>query len=82
MVFKVFISLQPLSFAPNNDDDCANRFQHIAEITILTVQLIVEFAKRLPGFETITRDDQIALLKVPFFKFLQDVRFVSLFQFF
>jgi len=58
-----FKSITPLNFTHNPDDDCANRFQHIAEITILTVQLIVEFAKRLPGFETVSRDDQIALLK-------------------
>lgn len=40
------------------------RFRHITEITILTVQLIVEFAKRLPGFDKLLREDQIALLKV------------------
>lgn len=39
------------------------RFRHITEITILTVQLIVEFAKRLPGFDKLLREDQIALLK-------------------
>nr|BAP15926.1 ecdysone receptor B1 isoform [Henosepilachna vigintioctopunctata] len=39
------------------------RFRHITEITILTVQLIVEFAKRLPGFDKLMREDQIALLK-------------------
>ncbi|BES96865.1 ecdysone receptor [Nesidiocoris tenuis] len=39
------------------------RFRHLTEITILTVQLIVEFAKRLPGFDKIIKEDQIALLK-------------------
>ncbi|XP_063233115.1 ecdysone receptor isoform X2 [Bacillus rossius redtenbacheri] len=39
------------------------KFRHITEITILTVQLIVEFAKRLPGFDKLLREDQIALLK-------------------
>lgn len=39
------------------------RFRHITEITILTVQLIVEFSKRLPGFDKLMREDQIALLK-------------------
>lgn len=39
------------------------RFRHITEITIFTVQLIVEFAKRLPGFDKLMREDQIALLK-------------------
>lgn len=39
-------------------------FRHITEITILTVQLIVEFAKGLPAFTKIPQEDQITLLKV------------------
>lgn len=35
-------------------------------MTILTVQLIVEFSKRVPGFDTLLREDQITLLKVSF----------------
>ncbi|XP_065155885.1 ecdysone receptor isoform X2 [Atheta coriaria] len=50
---------QPLE----GEDQCDVRFRHITEITILTVQLIVEFAKRLPGFDKLLREDQIALLK-------------------
>lgn len=46
------------------EDQSDIRFRHITEITILTVQLIVEFAKRLPGFDKLLREDQIALLKV------------------
>ncbi|XP_037915627.1 ecdysone receptor isoform X2 [Hermetia illucens] len=38
-------------------------FRHITEITILTVQLIVEFAKGLPAFTRIPQEDQITLLK-------------------
>jgi ecdysone receptor len=38
-------------------------FQHITEMTILTVQLIVEFSKHLPGFQTLCREDQVSLLK-------------------
>jgi hypothetical protein len=45
-------------------DDEQGKFRHIAELTILTVQLIVEFSKRLPGFDTLLREDQITLLKV------------------
>ncbi|XP_063901760.1 ecdysone receptor-like isoform X3 [Zophobas morio] len=45
------------------EDQSDIRFRHITEITILTVQLIVEFAKRLPGFDKLLREDQIALLK-------------------
>ncbi|XP_066143087.1 ecdysone receptor isoform X3 [Euwallacea fornicatus] len=49
---------------PMEDEDQREvRFRHITEITILTVQLIVEFAKRLPGFDKLLREDQIALLK-------------------
>ncbi|XP_034243460.1 ecdysone receptor isoform X2 [Thrips palmi] len=44
-------------------DDGTVRFHNITEITILTVQLIVEFAKRLPGFDKLQREDQLALLK-------------------
>lgn len=50
--------------APTDNEDPSDvRFRHITEITILTVQLIVEFAKRLPGFDKLLREDQIALLK-------------------
>lgn len=50
---------------PSDGEDQSDlRFRHITEITILTVQLIVEFAKRLPGFDKLLREDQIALLKV------------------
>ena len=38
-------------------------FRHMTEMTILTVQLIVEFSKHLPGFQTLCRDDQVSLLK-------------------
>lgn len=38
-------------------------FRQITEMTILTVQLIVEFAKGLPGFAKISQSDQITLLK-------------------
>nr|CAD7396769.1 unnamed protein product [Timema poppensis] len=48
---------------PDCEDQSDLRFRHITEITILTVQLIVEFAKRLPGFDKLLREDQIALLK-------------------
>ncbi|XP_060529211.1 ecdysone receptor isoform X2 [Cylas formicarius] len=47
----------------DDEDQCEIRFRHITEITILTVQLIVEFAKRLPGFDKLIREDQISLLK-------------------
>ena len=46
-----------------SEEDGLKRFQHITEMTILTVQLIVEFSKNVPGFETLVREDQITLLK-------------------
>ncbi len=47
-----------------NEDDSQKRFQHVTEMTILTVQLIVEFSKRVPFFDRLFREDQITLLKV------------------
>jgi len=47
----------------DSDSDTMKRFQHVTEMTILTVQLIVEFSKRVPGFDTLLREDQITLLK-------------------
>ncbi|XP_077784630.1 oxysterols receptor LXR-alpha isoform X1 [Podarcis muralis] len=39
------------------------RFAHFTELAIISVQEIVDFAKQLPGFLELTREDQIALLK-------------------
>lgn len=51
--------------SPHDDEDQHDvNFRHITEITILTVQLIVEFAKGLPAFTKIPQEDQITLLKV------------------
>ena len=38
-------------------------FRHITEMTILTVNLIVEFCKHLPGFTSLEKEDQAVLLK-------------------
>ena len=56
------------SVEEESDDDSGDphanwRLRHITETTILTVQLIVEFSKRLPGFQSLCRDDQVTLLK-------------------
>lgn len=50
------------------DDECGQvnqkaAFQHFLELTILGVQLLVRFAKHLPGFESLSMNDQIILLK-------------------
>jgi len=53
-----------LSGYPTEGEDPSDvRFRHITEMTILTVQLIVEFSKRMPGFDKLEREDQITLLK-------------------
>nr|AKC43542.1 ecdysteroid receptor [Ectropis obliqua] len=46
-----------------DDEETDMPFRQITEMTILTVQLIVEFAKGLPGFAKISQSDQITLLK-------------------
>ncbi|XP_053562530.1 bile acid receptor [Bombina bombina] len=38
-------------------------FCHISEAAVLYVQVLVEFTKRIPGFEMLDHEDQIALLK-------------------
>jgi ecdysone receptor len=47
----------------NAETESDRLFQHMTEMTILTVQLIVEFSKHLPGFQTLCREDQVSLLK-------------------
>ncbi|XP_050345600.1 ecdysone receptor isoform X1 [Nymphalis io] len=49
--------------ADEDDEESDLPFRQITEMTILTVQLIVEFAKGLPGFAKISQPDQITLLK-------------------
>lgn len=48
---------------PYNEGQGESQLRHFTEMTILTVRLIVEFAKKVYGFETLTREDQITLLK-------------------
>ncbi|XP_042318002.1 bile acid receptor-like isoform X2 [Sceloporus undulatus] len=38
-------------------------FLHLSESAMVHVQVFVDFTKRLPGFESLASDDQIALLK-------------------
>lgn len=64
------INLQQNIQTYEDDDPTDLHFRHITEITILTVQLIVEFAKGLPAFTKIPQEDQITLLKVCLIFFL------------
>ncbi|NXN25061.1 NR1H4 protein, partial [Nycticryphes semicollaris] len=38
-------------------------FLHLSETAVVHVQVLVDFTKRLPGFESLSSEDQIALLK-------------------
>lgn len=53
----------PQSHDPQNREVRQQRFAHFTELAIMSVQEIVDFAKQLPGFLELTREDQIALLK-------------------
>jgi ecdysone receptor len=46
-----------------HESDGEGHFKYITEMTILTVKLTVDFSKRLPGFDSLLREDQITLLK-------------------
>lgn len=55
--------LKRVTQSDEEDEESDLPFRQITEMTILTVQLIVEFAKGLPGFSKISQSDQITLLK-------------------
>ncbi|XP_055519399.1 oxysterols receptor LXR-beta-like isoform X1 [Leucoraja erinacea] len=48
---------------PHNRETRQQRFAHFTELAIISVQEIVDFAKQIPGFLDLSREDQIALLK-------------------
>ena len=48
---------------PQSRDARQQRFAHFTELAIISVQEIVDFAKQVPGFLQLGREDQIALLK-------------------
>ena len=53
------VPIQPVS-GETAETESDRLFQHMTEMTILTVQLIVEFSKHLPGFQTLCREDQVS----------------------
>ncbi|XP_072283253.1 oxysterols receptor LXR-beta [Pyxicephalus adspersus] len=53
----------PLASDPNSREARQQRFAHFTELAIISVQEIVDFAKQVPGFLELSREDQIALLK-------------------
>lgn len=60
----LMILFQTWQQTDDENEESDTPFRQITEMTILTVQLIVEFAKGLPGFAKISQPDQITLLKV------------------
>ncbi|XP_036872054.1 oxysterols receptor LXR-alpha isoform X6 [Manis javanica] len=53
----------PMAPDPQSREARQQRFAHFTELAIISVQEIVDFAKQLPGFLQLSREDQIALLK-------------------
>nr|XP_056719269.1 oxysterols receptor LXR-beta [Euleptes europaea] len=53
----------PMGSDPNSREARQQRFAHFTELAIISVQEIVDFAKQVPGFLQLSREDQIALLK-------------------
>ncbi|XP_038620955.1 oxysterols receptor LXR-alpha isoform X2 [Tachyglossus aculeatus] len=53
----------PVAPDPQSREARQQRFAHFTELAIVSVQEIVDFAKQLPGFLQLSREDQIALLK-------------------
>ncbi|XP_036284099.1 oxysterols receptor LXR-alpha isoform X1 [Pipistrellus kuhlii] len=53
----------PVAPDPQSWEARQQRFAHFTELAIVSVQEIVDFAKQLPGFLQLSREDQIALLK-------------------
>jgi len=43
-------------------------WQHFAALVTPSIQRVVEFAKRIPGFLDLTQDDQLIMIKTGFFE--------------
>lgn len=56
-------SLRKISTPETEAPESEAMFKHITEMTIITVLLIVEFSKNLPGFDPLLKEDKITLLK-------------------
>ncbi|KAI9550264.1 hypothetical protein GHT06_005729 [Daphnia sinensis] len=55
--------MKKISTSDTSQMNAEAKFKYMTEMTILTVKPTVDFSKRLPGFDTILRGDQIPLLK-------------------
>lgn len=61
----VIAMTSPQALVSSSGEDSEQHFRRITQMTILTIELIVEFSKCLTGFDSLLKDDQILLLKVP-----------------
>ncbi|KAK2173520.1 hypothetical protein NP493_870g02007 [Ridgeia piscesae] len=50
------------------DTDRCYMFQNLASLVTPSIQSVVEFAKRVPGFHDLSQDDQLILIKSGFFE--------------
>ena len=59
----------PSSFtADSMEQQKITMWQHFAVLVTPSIQRVVEFAKRIPGFLDLTQDDQLILIKLGFFE--------------
>ncbi|RWS30791.1 ecdysone-induced protein 78C-like protein [Leptotrombidium deliense] len=59
----------PTSITPDSlEQQKIVMWQHFAVLVTPTIQRVVEFAKRIPGFLELTQDDQLILIKLGFFE--------------
>ena len=60
-----FVIVSQKCFDPANPKDAKELlFTQLAQFTVLSTQLVVEFAKQMPGFLDLCIEDQIIMLKV------------------
>ncbi|XP_071942583.1 retinoic acid receptor alpha-like isoform X3 [Antedon mediterranea] len=53
----------PSKPSTSNGETDLSLFQHVSEISSKAIIMVVDFAKKLPGFQVLTTQDQITLLK-------------------
>ncbi|XP_071942581.1 retinoic acid receptor alpha-like isoform X1 [Antedon mediterranea] len=54
---------KPSKPSTSNGETDLSLFQHVSEISSKAIIMVVDFAKKLPGFQVLTTQDQITLLK-------------------
>ena len=66
MYFPLLLCLQEVNIECINSEEIQGDalLSQLAKMTVIITHLIVEFAKNLPGFSRVSKEDQIVLLKV------------------